>query len=184
MRYQRSTIAVAAFVAGYILKSVLSPSTPSELLSALEKRITKDPIKYEQVIDQTIEFAHQAKAEANPQPVKQGYVPFKDIRLVLIEEQDGDLTVLVNKYTHEEKPIQYIDGKTAVGTYQERLESVKDEAIQQGKQLIIDAKDIAKEKTKGIGDKVKEKATEFYDWACGFFSCDKENRSTQPNGGR
>lgn len=167
MKYKGITIAAAAFAAGYILKSILVPSAPAELLSALERNITQNPVAYEMVIDQAGEFMHQMKAEANPQPIRPGYAQFKDLRLALIEQQDGDIAVLVNKHTGEEEPVQYINEKTAVGTYSDRLESVRYEAMQDGKMLIVGAeesvkKDICAEQAKKQEDKgILEKIFDF-----------------------
>lgn len=155
MRYKRIAIAAAAFAAGYILKSVLAPSTPAELLSVLERKIMQNPAAYEMVVDRAGESMHQMKAEANPQPAKPGYVGFKDLRLALRQEQDGNLAVLVNKYTGEEEPVAYVNGKTAVGTYSDRLESVRHEAMQEGKMLIVGTEesvkeDVCAEEAKGV----------------------------------
>jgi len=118
-------IGVGAFIAGYVVKCILTPSTPSELLSSLEKKITRNPIRYEEVIDRTREFSHSMKVASNPHPTKPGYVQFKDIRLALREYTEGDLTVLVNTNTGEALPIQYnVEGRTAVGTYSDWMKSL------------------------------------------------------------
>ncbi len=167
MKYCK-TVVVASFVIGYAVKSFLAPSTAGELYSALEKKLTKDPMKYEQVIDQTRELATQLKSEANPHPTKQGYVQFKDLRLVLKEEQDGNLTVLVNKHTTEEQEIKYINGRTTVGVYEERLESVKYETLQRGKEIVIETKKKVEQKAKGFRDDIKEKLDGAYEKAKEF----------------
>lgn len=157
MRY-KTTIAVVAFAAGYILRSAFAPSTPSELLSSLEKKISENPSKYEMVIDQAREFSHLMKAKANPGDTKQGYVPFGDLRLDLKVEDDGNLTVLVNNYTSEEQPVKYVNNKTAVGTYQERLESVSYETVQKSQDFLSGVKKVSKETIERIiklGEKLK-----------------------------
>jgi F0F1-type ATP synthase membrane subunit b/b' len=177
MKYAKTTVA-AAFVAGYILKSVISPSSPEALLSKLEEKLTKDPVRYEQVIDRARESAHQLKAAANPHPTKPGYVQFKDLRLVLMEEKDGDLTFLVNKHTSEHKEIKYVNGRTAVGSYKDRLESLQYEAIQEGRELVVGAKEKAEKYTNQVKDTAKksvDKISELYNNAkekfVSFYEC-------------
>lgn len=116
-----------AFALGYLAHSYIPPRTPAYHLSALEKQVSKDPVRYEQIVDQIMEFAHDMKAAANPGPAAQGYVEFKDAKLELEKQQgyQGNITELVNKKTGEKKPLTYINGKMAIGTYND-LKSIVD----------------------------------------------------------
>lgn len=176
MRYKMPITAVAAFAAGYAVKSLLAPSGPAELSSALEEALAKDPARYEQVIDQTMEIAHQMKASANQHPTKEGYAPFADLRLALREQEDGDLTELVNNDTGETQPISYVNGRTAVGGYGGRLKSLTHETIDKGAQLVAGVKEdietkgfwkYFKERTSGIRDTASSRLREAYGWIRG-----------------
>lgn len=117
-----------AFAMGYLAHSYIPPKTPAYLLSKLEKQVSKDPVRYEQLLDQIMEFAHDMKAAANPGPAAQGYVGFNDIRLELEKQQgsQGNITQIVNKKNGEKRPLTYINGKMAIGTYND-LKSIVDE---------------------------------------------------------
>lgn len=173
MEYKMPIIAVAAFAAGYVVKSIMAPSGPAELSSALEEALAKDPVRYEQVIDQTMESAHQMKASANQHPTRESYVPFADLRLVLREQEEGDLTELVNNDTGETQPISYVNGRTAVGGYGGRLKSLTHETIDKGAQLVAGVKEdietkgfwkYFKERTSGIRGTASSRLREAYGW--------------------
>lgn len=176
MRYKMPITAVAAFAAGYAVKSLLAPSGPAELSSALEEALAKDPVRYEQVIDQTREFAHHLKAQANANPTMPGYVVFDGLRLDIQAGPQGDLAVLVNKQTQEAQAIQYINGKTAVGSYEDRFDSVKHETLQDGKKLAVKAK----EEAVSLKDRAVNKLNGWYGSVSSWWSgCGPENKVEQ-----
>ncbi|MFH1307734.1 MAG: hypothetical protein ABIH72_02690 [archaeon] len=152
-------ILAVGFLAGYILKTAISPITPPELLSKLEERMTENPAAYEEVIDRGLESFHNFKADANPGRTAEGAVEYRDLRLVLKETPEGNFPVLVNNNAEYEGKIQYVNGRTTVGSFEERYETVKFEAKQRGMQMASEAK----KKAKGLADSMMEKANEMYD---------------------
>jgi hypothetical protein len=124
--------AVGCFIGGYIAKSLLFPDNTIELQRRFEARLLKNPSHYEEVIDRAYEFSHKMKGNLYDDVLEGGAVPFKDMRLVHIHNPDESISAIVNLETEQVLPIYYVDDTMVVGTYSDRMTSLKDETIQKG----------------------------------------------------
>ena len=164
MKYQKAggalPILAIGFAAGYFIKSALCPSTPDEMMSALEAKVGENPVRYEQVIDQIRETGHLLKAEVSVAPSTPGYVPFANLRL--IPDKEG-ICYLVNKANGDNLPITDVHGRTAAGDYQHRASTFVDETIDKGYEISVKHRIASSEvqkptlaKKEGLTDSVSE----------------------------
>lgn len=152
-KYQKAAIGagivVASFGAGYAARKALDKPSPDVLQTRIESIVSENPKDYQTLARHSREFWHQALAFSIPS-ASDGYAGFNDVRIGTRKKGANTIAVLVNKRSNDVHPILYVNGKMAVGSYQERLESVKFETLEQGKNLVIEAREKAEEKARSF----------------------------------
>lgn len=137
MRIGNIVWTVAMISAGYFANNYFS--TPGQLQGRFEEKVKLNPKQYEQVVDRAYHFSHDIIALNNGK-TKEGYVPFGDLELLSERTNHGSITVIANSKTREILPVHYINEKTAVGTYSQRLDTIKHETLDKSLKLGEDVK--------------------------------------------
>ncbi|MBI5390296.1 hypothetical protein HZB02_02310 [Candidatus Woesearchaeota archaeon] len=138
----------------------VGPVQPEALVSDLEAAVVKNPQGYEALADRLLAFGHEAKAAANPLGPRDNYVAFEDVSFHVQKTLVGYELFLQNRRTSEEMPIRYVDGKTAVGTLEQRFATTQSEAQTEGKTFMREVTHDATKDARSFKDYVKDKATD------------------------
>ncbi len=160
MKYAKTASFIAGAAAYALMTATVFAPSPQGRYAKLERIVARNPAKYEHVIDQAREGMHQLKAGLYEGATAHGSVDFGDVHLEVMLTPAGSSTILENKNTKESQPVAYINGRTAVGEYNDRLASVAFETFQKGKHLVIGEKEQPMERRT-----FEEQAREWYDSA-------------------